>query len=309
MVKIRKDVAFFDVVVIKTVDGAPPSEKFVKADFWSKVLTRIERLEAPALRTVRVGQVQYFGVVSRPTSPAVPHLQVGRIRDLSDHLEETDLETGAVEPLQLAPAKRVSEPTFIVPFTSGGRVAIFSPGRSTRHETIANWLTGVLKLAPKGKSIRFRPVVDEDSLAKLLASKGAVGVEFSVDASQELPTDSSILEAVENVREAGPSTGTLYFGWSLGRSGGSGRDQSMIKDLAEKLRTSQLAKRATVNMVVEDEDGRLKRETHSLVEDSIVHKVSYEASSDTRANTSQVLREIVKAIEDFRNRTNVGGSA
>jgi len=298
---VSKQVTFYDTVVITDKnDGKGPKTKTVGADFWNKLLDKIEALSDHNDRIHKIRQRQFYGIVSRPKSPAINHLQVGRLRDLSEHLEQTNLKSGQVGPLILPdPNLRVSEPTFVVPFGTKGRVAIMSPGQSTRPETIANWLTGVLALVPKGKSIEFRPVVDVDTLTKILSSKGAVGVDFHLDTDRQLPKGNSLLDAVESVRAEGPSNGTLYVGWSLGREGGTMKDKSIIKKLATEIAVNKLARRASVNLVVEDEQGNLHREQHDLFEDHIVSKVSYRVASDVRVDTSTILTAISKSIQDF----------
>ena len=303
MATVQKTVTFFDTrVVTDKGDGKPVKVKRVAPDFWAKVLKRLERIPDHKNRIYTVNRRQHYGIVSRPASPALNHIQVGRLRDLSEHLEQTDLSDGAVRPLVLGPNLRVSEPTFLIPFGNTGRVAIMSPGRSTRPETIAHWLTGVLGLPAKGKSIIFRPIVDKDVLEALLNSHGAVGVEFHLDADSPLPQGDSLLDAVESVRANGPEHGTIYVGWSLGREGGSLKDKNIIKKLATEIATKNLARRARVNMVVENEQGQLRREQHDLFEDHIVTKVSYRVSPDVRSDESTILVAIAKAIDDFNQR-------
>jgi len=121
----RKDVRFYDVFVETTDDNGVTQEKRVKADFWTKAFKKIEKTKAAQSRIITINRTRYFGTVHHPVSPAVNHLQVGRLRDLSEHLETTDLGSGEVELLELDdPNKRVSEPTFVVPVSSKGRVAI-----------------------------------------------------------------------------------------------------------------------------------------------------------------------------------------
>jgi hypothetical protein len=305
IVRVIKEVRFYDTVVdYAATDREPAHTKVTGANFWPKAFKKLEGMEQPKKRTSKVGQRQYYGAVIRPTSPPIAHAQVGRIRDLSEHIEETDLDTGQVTPLVLPGNRRVSEPTFVVPFFNSGRVAIMSPGRSTRPETVARWLNDVLGLVPKGRSIRFRAIVDEGALERLLNSKGAVGVEFALDAGRELPDgdDLPLLDAVEATRAEGPSVGTFYVGWSLGRGNGTAADKTLIKHLAERITSDRLARRATVNMVVEDEHGKIRHETHNMFEDQIVQKAIWQANPNQRSSSTEVLTAIAKAMQDFGTR-------
>jgi hypothetical protein len=301
LAKVNRRVLFFDTVVETTDKGGKITTSRVDQDFWLKTLAKLEAVKDHKKRIHRHSGRRFYGVVSRPMSPPINHLQIGRLRDLSDHLEQTDLSSGAVAPLTLGPNLRVSEPTFLVPFGLRGRVAIMSPGGSTRQETIANWLTGVLDLVPDGKSIRFRPVVDESALTRLIGSQGAVGVEFNLDAEEPIPSDEQvpILEAVEQVRKKGPSVGTITIGWTLGRAGGTISDRSLIKKLAQKIAEGGIAKRGKVNLVLDDGAGGVKHEVHSLVEDQVVTKVSYEVEADVRTSSEVVLSAINDAISTF----------
>jgi hypothetical protein len=304
-VKITKEVKFYDVKIVKTVDQKQVTKK-VAADFWAKTLARVEAIADPKDRIHTLNLTRYYGAVWRPTVPPVNHLQVGRIRDLSDHLETTDVATGSVAPLTFGdPNLRVSEPTFVVPFGSKGRVAIFSPGKATRHETIAKWLTLVLNLAPKGKSIRFVPVVNEDALATIVNSKGAVGVEFSVAAGTAMDPegdgDIPLLDAVEGVLQQGPDAGTLKVSWSLGYDG-SVTDRNLIRRVALRIATAGFSNQASVNLLVEDDEGGIRRETHKVFEDHIVEKVSYYVEADEVSNSSVVLRAVGEAVAEFLKR-------
>lgn len=308
MTKVTKEVKFYDTVVEYAASETKPGRvKTVKPDFWPKLLTKLEALPDAKARTGRIGERQYYGAVLRPTSPAINHLQVGRIRDLSEHIEETDLDSGAVAPLILSGNRRVSEPTFVIPFFASGRVAIMSPGRSTRHETIATWLTLTLGLAAKGKSIRFRPVIDENALQRLIDSKGAVGVEFALEADRELPSGEGLplLDAVESVRAGGPSVGTFYVGWSLGRGNHTTSDKNLIKRIAERMTSENLARRASVNMIVEDAHGKLRHETHNMFEDQVVQKASWQVSPNQKSDSSAVLSAISNAIQNFNSTPSV----
>lgn len=306
MAKVNRRVLFFDTVVEVTDKNGKVTTSRVEGDFWLKTLAKLEAINDHKKRIHRHSGRRFYGVVSRPKSPAINHIQIGRLRDLSDHLEQTDLASGAVAPLTLGPNLRVSEPTFVVPFGGKGRVAVMSPGGSTRQETIANWLTGVLELAKAGKSIRFRPVVDEAALSRLINSQGAVGVEFNLDAEEPIPSDKEvpILEAVEQVRKKGPSVGTITIGWTLGRDGGTISDRGLIKKLARRIAEGGLAKRGKVNLVLDDGAGGVKHEIHNLFEDQVITKVRYEVEADVRTTSEVVLGAINDAIAEFNQSGN-----
>lgn len=308
--KIKKDVRFYDVVLEETDDDGNPVERVAASDFWNEVFDAIEQLRDHNDRIARINRVRYFGTISTPRRPAIRHLQVGRVRDLSDHLERTNLVTGEVSPLRFDdPNERVSEPTFVVPVTGTGRVAILSPGKATRQETIASWLTRVLDLVPQGKEIKFRAVVDPDALARIIGAQGAVSVEFNVDADQPIPNqggDLSVFDAVESLRSAGPSAGTMSVKFALGYEG-TAADRNLIQRMALWVAQGGFARRGEVGLVIEDEHGNIRRETHKIFEDQIVETVSYEVDEDSESNEELVLDAIAKAIRDFRRRPAVGG--
>ncbi len=309
MALVAKRVTFYDTVVDVTDENGRETTKFVGPKFWPRLMDKLESTKHQR-RIQTISSVRYYGQVVLPLSPAIRHLQVGRLRDRSEHLEQTNLASGDVGPLILPDEDlRVSEPTFVVPFSGSGRVAMISPGRLTRHETIGHWATSVLNYLPKGKSIRFVPVFDPDILAKVLASQGAVGIEFNFDASTSLDkTGSQLLDAVNEVRTKGPSTGTVTVGWSLGIDGGSSHDKDLLQKVAEKIIQGKLARRATANLVVEDEDGNVRRETHNLFEDKIVANVKYRVDADAAQTTESILKEVSKAMTVVRKRTHRGGA-
>ncbi|MBX3095068.1 MAG: hypothetical protein KF680_11110 [Cryobacterium sp.] len=308
--KIKKDVRFYDVVLEETDDDGSLVERVATSDFWTEVFDAIDAITDHNARIARINRVRYFGKVSLPRRPAIRHLQVGRVRDLSDHLERTDLGTGEVQPLRFDnPNERVSEPTFIVPVSGSGRVAILSPGKATRQETIASWLTRVLDLVPDGKEIRFRAVVDPDALARIIGAQGAVSVEFNMDANQPIPNhdgDLSVFDAVENLRSVGPSAGTMSVKFALGYEG-TAADRNLIQRMALWVAQGGFARRGEVGLVLEDEDGNIHRETHKIFEDQIVETVSYEVDEDSESNEEIVLDAVARAIQDFRGRATVSG--
>jgi len=130
-----------------------------------------------------------------------------------------------------------------------------------------------------------------------------------MDTDQPLPTgdhEVPLLDAVDSVRATGPSMGTLTVGWSLGIGGGTIADRNMIQKLALKIATGTFARRASVNLVVEDEDGNLRREAHNIFEDQIVETVTYHVEADTKSSDQVILIAIAEAIAEFRRRK--GGS-
>lgn len=305
MALVPKRVTFYDTVVDVTDDSGVETTKLVGPKFWPKLMDKLDATK-PQQRIQTISSTRYYGKVVLPTSPAIRHLQVGRLRDISEHLEQTNIASGDVGPLLLPdPNLRVSEPTFVVPFTRSGRVAMISPGRQTRQETVGHWITGVLNYAPKGKSVRFIPVIDTDILATVLASQGAVGIEFNFDAGTSLSnTGSQFLNAVEEVRTKGPRTGTVTIGWSLGIDGGSAQDKDLLRKAAEKIIQNKLAKRASANLVVQGADGSLRRETHNLFEDKIVTNVKYKVEADVAQTTESILNAVGKAITEVTKRAN-----
>lgn len=309
MPKVTKPVAFYDTVLEATDPSTNvTTSRRVDADFWQETLNNIVLVTDHTKRIHKRAGKRFYGQVIRPTSPPIRHLQIGRLRDLSDNLEQTDLSTGDVQPLVLPdPNLRVSEPTFVVPFGTAGRVAILSPGRSTRQETIGAWLTAVQDLAPEGKSIRFRPVIDEDALAKVLSSQGAVSVEFNVEAGSILDTEGDIplLDAVDSVLESGPSVGTVTIAWSLGLDGGTIADRNLIKKIAAKIASEGLARWGRVNLIVEKDGGELRREQHDLLEDAIVAKIQYMVEADSQTSSGLILDAIQRAIHEFNQRPSV----
>lgn len=298
--KQSKEVRFYQTMLISTASDGVEVSAPAKADFWPALLKRLELLET-AKRKATINRRDYYGTVARPISPPIHHLQIGRLRDASEGLERTNLDTGETAALLLAGNQRVSEPTFVVPFSNSGKVAVMGPGLATRASTIGNWLTNVCNLVPQGQAIRLAPIVDVDALQLLMESKGAVGVQFQIDTEKELTTegDKSLIGAVDGLRRKGPSEGTMYVGWSLGRDRGTLADKSMLKKLAEQVTTHNLAKRAEANLIIEDEDGNIRHETHNLFEDQIVEKARWSVERSRPSDVSAILLAIGKAMSAF----------
>lgn len=304
-----RDVRFYQTVFVLDDPEATQAIRNAPSDFWSKTFTKLDDFDA-ASRRASVGNREYYGKAVRPKRPAIDHLQVGRLRDPSEHIEETDLLSGEVEPLTLPDHKRVSEPTFLVPVFGTSVVAVTSPGQSTRAGTIANWLTTVLDLVPKGRSLRLTPIIDELALERLAETPGAVGFDFQFEATEELPqgTDVALMDAVDRLRKAGPESGTVQVAWSLGYDGGSTKSKNQLKEFARTVVKSAVGKRLKVNMLVEQDDGKFKREVHSIFEDQLISKASWKVQAGVRLTTEQILDSMMKAIASKREELRVSGS-
>lgn len=178
MTTLQKTVRFYDTVLIDKDD----ERKLVEPDFWPTALSKLSSTDL-AGRSATLFGVDYFGMSVSPVRPALPHLQIERIRDLAEQLNRANVANGDVEPLDFDdPDDRVSEPTYLVPFGRHGSVAVMSPAvQGTRSETISRWLTIVLGLVPRGYSLELVPVVDPDVLQRIMAAEGAVMLEVHVD--------------------------------------------------------------------------------------------------------------------------------
>lgn len=301
---VKKTVEFYDAILFELQDDGSRVQKHLTKEFWRRTLTEIEKVEDHHARVQIVNSIRYYGQVKRPTSPAVDHLQIGRLRDLSDNLEKTSLETGKVEPLELDSNSRVSEPTFIVPFGLPGRVAVMSPGQKTRPGAIADWIGKVLKYQKKRLELRLFPILNPQAVGEVLNAQGAVGLEFQIDAGTVLPeaADLPVIEAVDSVQQSGPSTGTLAVKWSLGRAGGTASDRQLLHRLAGWLLKHDVANHAKVNLELVGEDGTIKRDLRDLFEDHLTETAVWHATSDRRVPQGVLLDAIGKAIQDFQKR-------
>ena len=150
MATITKTVRFYDTILVDDQD----QRLNVQSNFWTTAIDSFARWDLNA-RSGMISEVKYIGRAVSPRRPALPHLQVERIRDLAEQLNRSNLANGVVEPLDFDdPNDRVSEPTFIVPFGASGRVAVMSPAvQGTRSETLSSWLTLVLGLVERGYSL------------------------------------------------------------------------------------------------------------------------------------------------------------
>ena len=216
MTTIQKTVRFYDTVLIDENDV----RHAVEQDFWSTVISTFTTWDLKA-RSGKILEVDYLGRAVSPKRPTLPHIQVERIRDLTEQLNRSNLANGDVEPLDFEdPNDRVSEPTYIVPFGLNGRIAIMSPAvQSTRPETLSRWLTLVLGLTPKGYSLELIPVVDPDVLQKIVSAEGAVMLEVHVDAGATVPPTGggAVGDAFRQAQHHSLEEARMVFRWSLDR--------------------------------------------------------------------------------------------
>lgn len=301
MATLQKTVRFFDTTIVDENEQRGDAEP----DFWRTLLTQARTWDHQD-RTWRIGDVVYVGHSLNPARPALPHLKIERIRDQSEQLNVSNLTSGDVEPLEFPdPDERVSEPTFIVPFGAGNRVAIMSPAvQATRSETLSRWLTGVLDLATKGKSLELTPVVDQNVLDKLTRAEGAVMLEVHVNAGAHIPTagGGAIGNAIRSARHQALSDARLTLRYALDRSGGNEHTRDTLKQGALFVARSGFSSKAAVKIANRDEDGSLNRELHSIFDDRITAQVSFLAEAGERASEEAILTAIGDAIRAFSQR-------
>lgn len=301
MATLRKTVRFFDTTLVDENEN----RSFAPGDFWSTVLARLGQWTL-ADRTYKVGEVVYFGRALSPRRPALPHLQIERIRDLSEQLNVSNLTSGDVEPLELdSPDERVSEPTYLVPFGQGSRVAVMSPAvQATRPETLGRWITGVLDLVPQGRSLELTPVVDPRVLEKIQSSDGAVMLEVHVDAGAPIPATGGgvVGDAFRNAQHQALHDARLTLRWALDASGGNETIRDAIKQGALWVARGGFSSRAQVKIVDRGEDGSLERELHSIFDDRITEQVMIETLAGERAAEEDILAAIGQAILRFGQR-------
>lgn len=307
MATIEKTVRFYDTVLI----GDKEVRKAVEADFWSSVLEALAGWGLKA-RSGRVFGVDYFGRSVSPVRPALPHLQIERIRDLAEQLNRSNMSNGAVAPLDFPdPDDRVSEPTFIVPFGIHGRVAVMSPAvQATRPETLSRWLTLVLGLVQKGYSLELIPVVDPDVLERIQDADGAVMLEVHVDAGVSVPPTGggAVGDAFRNAQHQSLQDARMVFRWSLGRAGGTSSVRDALRKGALWVVQNAFTDSAKVKLASLDADGRLMRDdVRNIFQDRITKQVTFHTSAGQRAADQEILSAIGDAILEFnRGGTTIG---
>jgi len=300
MAQVEKTVRFFDTVVVDDNNV----RKAVEDDFWSTLIDAIEKREL-ADRSAQVYDVEYIGHAVKPKKPSLPHLQIERIRDLNEMLNVSDVVSGDVEPLDLDdPNKRVSEPTFLVPLASHGRVAVMSPAvQPTRAETLGRWLTAVLGLVPKGYSLELIPVVDPEILEKITGADGAVMLEVHVDPGVDVPSSGGgvVGDAFRSAQKQELEEARLVLRWSLGRSGGPQSVRAALRDAALWVAQNGFSANAKVKLASFDQDGRLVRdEVRAIFDDRVARKVTFQTHAGERTPDEVILNAIATAILEFR---------
>lgn len=298
MPDVRKTVRFFDAVLT----DAEGQRGYVADDFWEKLIAAMQSWDV-SQRSFPISGVQYFGVPRDPRTPPLPHLQVGRVRELSENLQRYNRVSGHVEDLAFDdPDERVSEPTYIVPLSSGGRVAIMSPAvRATRHETLARWVTGVSEMERKGQSLQLVPVVDEAVVEKIMSARGAAMLDVHVRAGEVLPASGggALGAGFRAARQQATDELDLQVRWSIGRRSGTANIREMLQDAASWVATGAFSHRAQVTIEVEQEDGEFKRELHSIFNDRIASQVTFFVREGQAASEEDVLTAIQGAITQF----------
>lgn len=304
MATVKKTVRFYDTVLIDEND----ERKGVEDNFWSSVLDEFAGWDLAA-RSGNIFEVDYIGRAVSPVRPALPHLQIERIRDLAEQLNRSNLANGEVEPLDFDdPDDRVSEPTFLVPFGRYGRVAVMSPAvQGTRSETLSRWLTLVLGLVEQGFSLELVPVVDPDVYEKVQNADGAVMLEVHVDAGVTVPATGggAVGDAFRNAQHHSLDEARMVFRWSLDRSGGTHAVRDALRKGALWVLHNSFTSSAKVKLADVSDEGRLIRdEQRDLFRDRITKNVTFQTRAGQRATDEAILTSVGMAIREF----NQGGS-
>jgi hypothetical protein len=307
MATVDKIVRFYDTVLIDQGE----QRLSVEDDFWNQLLAAFGRWGLAA-RSGKISGVDYIGRSVSPVRPALPHLQVERIRDLADQLNRSNLVNGAVTPLNFEdPNDRVSEPTFIVPFGSLGRVAVMSPAvQGTRPETLSRWLTLVLDLSTRGYSLELVPVVDPAILSKIDGAQGAVMLEVHVDAGAQIPPTGggAVGDAFRSAQQQRLQDARMEFRWSLDRAGGNPNVRDALRAGARWVVRNSFSTSAKVKLADVDANGKLVRDdVRDLFEDRITKSVSFQSTAAQRADDETILSAVGNAIREFNEGTTALG--
>jgi hypothetical protein len=304
MATVEKIVRFYDTVLIDDKD----QRLNVSPDFWSQLLTAVAGWNL-ASRSGNVSDVDYIGRSVSPKKPALPHLQVERIRALTEQLNRSNVGSGDVAPLDFDdPDDRVSEPTFIVPFGAHGRVAVMSPAvQGTRPETLSRWLTLILELVPKGFSLDLVPVVDPEILAKIDGAEGAVMLEVHLEPGAQIPATGGgpVGDAFRSAQQQALQDARMEFRWSLDRSGGTQPVRDALRRGARWVVNHSFSTSAKVKLADTDANGKLLRDVaRDLFEDRITKDVKFTTKDGERTTDEVILNAVALAIQEF----NRGGS-
>lgn len=304
MATVEKIVRFYDTVLIDDND----KRHNVENDFWSRLLIAFADWNL-ASRSGKILEIDYIGRSVSPKRPALPNLQVERIRALTEQLNRSNVANGDVAPLDFDdPDDRVSEPTFIVPFGANGRVAVMSPAvQGTRPETLSRWLTLVLDLVVNGYSLELVPVVDPAILSKIDNAQGAVMLEVHLDAGAQLPATGGgpVGDAFRSAQHQALQDARLVFRWSLDRSGGTQSVRDALRTGARWVADHAFSTSAKVKLADLDAQGRLVRDDErDLFEDRITKHVKFNTKDGERTSDEVILNAIGLAIQEF----NRGGS-
>lgn len=297
MAEHHKKVRFYDAILVLE-DG---KEVPVPSSFWTDLIDKLPKWTASG-RQFPVHGVKYFGMGHRPVS-FLPHIVVDRVRSNSEQLNRMNQVTGNKSPLAFGdPNDRVSEPTYVVPFGAHGRVAVMSPAmRPTRIETIAQWLTGVCSMATKGHSLQFRPVVNPDTIERLLDADGALALDVSIASDSPIPEGGGVVAEAMRKAQAGALDGTtVKISWSLGHSYGDPTIRDALKSGAMWIAKNGFTRKAKVKMLESDADGKFVRDQmRSIFSDEVVQTISFVVPDDQRVPEETLLAEIGKSITDF----------
>lgn len=277
----------------------------ISGDFWDELLTKIDGLSLGDREAV-INDISYVGEKLDPKSPVMPHLQIHRIRNLSEQINQFDRLDGNIGPLQLdSPSKRIAEPTYLVPFGKDNYVAVLSPApRGTTLSAIEEWLTIASGISDLDGTISLRPIVDESVLQKLLNSSGGSRLELRVERGTTIPTNGGgdIGDAVRQVTQGTTEDMSLDLTWSFGHDKQPSSWRNKLVVAATWIAQTAWTEKAKINFTYEDELGNLHTESHDIFRDRIAFNVEIESSVDERLEESYVLNAIASAIQKFHNR-------
>lgn len=297
----QKIVRFFEPVHTNSL-GRSVS---ISGDFWEELLTRVESLDLSE-RESNINDVSYVGEARHPKSPVMPHLQLHRIRNLSEQINEFDKIDGLISPLHLdSPSKRIAEPTYLVPFGKENFVAILSPApRGTHLSAIEEWLTHATGIGAADGTVTLRPIIDESIMQKLQNAQGGSRLELRVERGTNLPTDGGgeIGDALRQISRGTTEDMSLDLTWSFGYDKQPSSWRKKLVNAATWIAQTAWTDKAKINFTYLGEDGELHTETHDIFRDRVAINIQIESNVDERLEESYVLHAISSAIQQFNSR-------
>lgn len=296
-----KTVYFFEPVMLDQRDVP----QRIEPEFWDFVHKRLALLGEEELRAEFLGR-KFLGAARYESTVGQDYIYIGRMRPGADWPDVTD-DAGEIDTLASTGFNlSLVEPSYLVGVSGTNYVAFVRSSAGPSTTAITTWLNLMLGLEATETRLELRPYVRKDQLDRLARAQTATKLHLKIDPdvmTGSSPTD-DVGKALKAAQNAGAGAVSVDLTISFGRATPTdGAGEELIDEVRKVLTGSARVpfKKAVANVVLEDENGELIRDTIDFTRDRITVQQTVGADENAEPTPRVVIAALNEAISEFRS--------